>query len=372
MKNNTLQKPLINSAIILVLLTLLLHLTGSSPEATIWGSLGLVIMTVLKALQWLIGMTFAVLFCLLVLFAIFFGAVALFDPAVSSRMYNDLLQFLKSQLLAALSTSGQCGCPVQSCCPEPAGPTSIVLEQDDQQKKKMNDEIGRIREHLHRTRDVLTKKIAQLTSRIEDLEQLTVDMASTSQLESLSHEVQDAVHSLDGIQDAVNTMQSCVEQTASQVQDISSEKILGDLPGRIQTLEQQQNTQPAQPEPVDISPLQNDIVAMQSELSQVKEKADKALQAASDNATVLSAQEQGPASASAAEDKEEHRIFSYFDNPEDKEKIADLVQSTLHKNMTYKQVINFLVQELDSSNGEIISSHPALTKDYIRECRKIK
>ena len=109
MKNNTLVKPLIQSMLILTLLSLLLYLIAGSPEATAWGSLwsslGVIIIGVLRTIQWIIAMTLALLACLVFLFALFFGAMALFDREISARMYDNL----KTLLLNSLpSSTGQC------------------------------------------------------------------------------------------------------------------------------------------------------------------------------------------------------------------------------------------------------------------------
>ena len=90
MKNNMLVKPLIQSILILALPSLLLYLIASSPEATVWSSLGMIVIGGLRTLQWIIAMTLALIVCLAFLFAIFFGAVALFDREVSARMYGNL------------------------------------------------------------------------------------------------------------------------------------------------------------------------------------------------------------------------------------------------------------------------------------------
>ncbi|MCI5137583.1 MAG: hypothetical protein D3922_04020, partial [Candidatus Electrothrix sp. AR1] len=185
-------------------------------------------------------------------------------------------------------------------------------------------------------------------------------------------------------------IQSSVDQTANQTQEIPPDKILGDLPQRVQTLEEQQSATET-PEPVDITPLQNDINAMQSELTQLQEKADKALLAATENVAGPAAQavqeeaaestpepasapqpspQAMPTPAASEEEHEEHRLFSYFDEAADKEKLAALVASTLNKDMSYKHVLNFLVKEFGPVKGKIISSHPSLSKDYIRQCRK--
>jgi hypothetical protein len=399
MKNNILIKPISYSVLILVLFSLLLYLTAGGPETTVWSSLGMIVTGIFRMIQWIIAMTLALLVCLAFLFAIFFGAVAIFDRKTSAGMYRNLKTLLFSRLLPL---AGEC------CCCTSAQSSGEKVQAEDylddlddlaalQEREAMNAEINSIQEHLHTTRQVLTDKIDQITSRIDSLEAMSADMADKKQLDDITHEVQDAVQSLAGIQSAVSAMQSCVDQTASQIREISPDKILGDLPQRVQTLEEQQGAAEP-PEPVDITPLQNDINAMQSELSLVKEKADKALQAATDccttNADARAVQETvqetvqeeaqesapepasapqsepAPAAAAPQQEQEEHRIFSYFEEPADRKKLAELMTSTLDKDMSYKQVLNFLVKEFGPVKGKIISSHPSLAKDYIRQCRK--
>ena len=385
MKNNTLLKPLSYSAIVLALFSLLLYLIAGSPEATVWSTFGLIIMGTLRTMQWIIAMTLALIVCLAFLFAIFFGAVALFDRETSAKMYRNLKTLLFSWLP---SFTEQCCCTPSAQSPqEEAVAEALAVKQ---KCKTMNAEINNVREHLHTTQQVLTDKIDQVISRIDSLEAMTTDMASKKQLDDMSHEVQNAVGPLDGIESAVSAMQSSVDQTESKLQEISPDKILGDLPQRVQTLEEQQSAT-EMPKPVDITPLQNDINAMQSELTQLKEKADKALLAATENVAAPAAQtvqEEAPEStpepasapqpapqsmptpAASEKKQEEHRLFSYFDEATDKEKLAALVASTLDKDMSYKHVLNFLVKEFGPVKGKIISSHPSLSKDYIRQCRK--
>ncbi|CAK8725019.1 hypothetical protein KKHLCK_15650 [Candidatus Electrothrix laxa] len=397
MKKNMLLKPLINSVLILALFSLLMYLITGSPEATVWSSLGAIVMGVLRTIQWIIAMTLALLVCLAFLFALFFGAVALFDRKTSAKMYGNLKTVMLSWLP---SFTGQCCSSTSAQSSQEEKEMKVAALAAEQEREAMNAEINNVREHLHTTRQVLTDKIDQITSRVENLEAMTTDMASKQQLDDMSHKVQDAVDSLAGIQGAVSAMQSCVDQTESQLKEISPESILSDLPQRVQTLEEQQSAAEV-PGPVNITPLQNDINAMQSELAQVKKKADKALQIAADNivapvdqvgqavqaiqeepestpestptpstAPTISATPVAPTPAVSEEEEEEHRIFSYFDDPADKKKLAELVASTLGKDMSYKHVLNFLVKEFGSVKGKIISSHPSLSKDYIRQCRK--
>ena len=104
MKNNTLLQPLVYSALILILFSTLFYLVASSPETTTFAALqNSFLMIIFRAIQWLIAMLIALGACLAFLFAIFLGAVSLFDREVAAQMY----QGLKNNLLNTL-TPGQC------------------------------------------------------------------------------------------------------------------------------------------------------------------------------------------------------------------------------------------------------------------------
>lgn len=172
-------------------------------------------------------------------------------------------------------------------------------------QKELHADIATIQGQLHATRELLAGKIEKLSARIDVLEGMTAKMADSYQVEALSSEVKGAVASLVGIDGAVGSMKACVEQTAQQILEISSEKVLGDLPARLRTLEARQ-----QPELIDITPLEKDIAGMQQELASVREKADRALLAAS--AETVIAQEAVPQAEPllSVTTEEEHSLLS--------------------------------------------------------------
>ncbi|MCI5209023.1 MAG: hypothetical protein D3910_09545, partial [Candidatus Electrothrix sp. ATG2] len=331
---------------------------------------------ILRTVQWLIAMALALLACLAFLFALFLGAVALFNREVSAQMYHNLKTTLLSSLIPL----------TEKCCSTTnATQPSLQAEDADQQRyESLKAEVNTSQEHLETTKQVLTKAIDQLTTRIESLEAISADMAGKQQVEDIGHDVEATKDVLTGMQNTVSALQSTVDQNARQLQETSPDNILGDLPQRLKNLEEQQGAE--SPEPLDIKPLQDDINSIQAELNHVKEKADQALLelttlTTNNNAIQQVAQEaaentSGTAAHPAAQNKssetapEEHRIFSYFDNQTDKDKLAQLVRSTLDQDMSYKQVLNFLAKEFGTEKGKIISSHPSLSKDYIRQCRK--
>jgi predicted nucleic acid-binding Zn-ribbon protein len=350
MKANSLRKPLISTAILLILLLTMFSLTLAHPEITFWQSLGLLIIGILRGIQWFLALFLGVLFCIAFLFAIFFGAVALISKKESARLYATLQETLRQWWQPALALLPQC---------------RMQPTHEQPMPEKVYENIHAIQTQVHDTKELLSAKIEGLSKRIDTLEELTNSMADSNQLETLRKEVQGAVDSLTGIQGAVDTMKSCVEQTATQLDGISAEKILGDLPARLQSLEEQ----PQQPM-IDISPLENDIAVIQQELVAVREKADKALA----SATPLEKEEKKETSVQVEQafpETEEYRIFNYFDDPADKVKVAEMVDAALEKNMNYKQIIESVVKGLGPKKGKIVSSHPSLIKEYIRSCRRM-
>lgn len=358
MKTNTLRKPLLWTTGILAFLLVMLAIKIANPEATLLGSIGLILLTVLRSLQWLLALSLGVLFCLIFLFAVFFGAVGLASKKEAARMYGELLKTVGGWWQPALNWLPQCDCKNQP-------PVSF-----EPVRQEVQTDIKAIQDQLHATKDLLSAKVERLSERIDTLEEMTASMADSGQVESLRQEVSGAMDSLAGIQSAVDGMKTCVEQTAAQLSEVTPEKVLGDLPERLRTLEERPQ------QVLDIAPLEKDIAVMQEELASVREKADKALSSA---AALPEPKTEEAASAAPVqqEDEElpdqagtgEHRIFSYFDDPADKVKVAEMVDAALDKNMNYKQVIDAVVKGLGPKKGKIISSHPSLIKDYIRSCR---
>ena len=353
-KANTLGRPLLWTAAVLIVLLAIIGI-GSNPELTMLGFLKLIFMTAWLGVKWLLALSLGVLFCLIFLFAVFLGAVAVVNKKEAVRMYSELVKTIQP----ALNWLPQC--KSQTVNFEPMR-QELRQEVHTDIQSIVETQIKTIQTQIHDTKDMLTGKVEQLSARIDVLEEMTASMADSDQVETLREEVKGAVASLAGIESAVDGMKSCVEQTVAQLAEVSSEKVLGDLPERLRTLEER-------PQPViDISPLEQDIAVMQQELASVREKADKALSAETEQLeSVSSAVRQDTI---PSDESEEHRIFSYFDDPADKVKIAETVDGALKKNMSYRQVTDAVVKMLGPHKGKVISSHPSLIKDYIRSRRR--
>ncbi len=372
MKANTLRGPLIKSAIVLFIISMLAYFTSTSPGGNVWTSMGTLTVTLLRTVQWAIGMVIALSVSLAVMIGIFLGAVALVNPASSSRMFAGLRTTLGAwfaPLLGSLSSNKE------------AQLAQSLEGLASDLKKEFTADIQAVHSGLRKGLADIEGKISSFSSRMGTLEETTAALAPSEQVEALAEEVKGAGEALAEIKSVADTLKGKVDQAEKQVQEVSGEAILGDLPSRLEALEQQEMPEPAPV--VDIAPLEKEIASLKEELAQVKKTAVDAVNKAEKMAAPPATKKQpvqvakkaspkaeavkAPAAASA---DDEHRLFSYFDDAADKKKIAELVQETMKKDMSYKQVMDFVAKKLGGTKGEIITSHPSLSKDYIRMCRK--
>jgi alanyl-tRNA synthetase len=368
MNRNVLRAPLIKSAIVLVIFSLLVYFTSTSPEGSVWTSIGTIFVAGFRTIQWAVALSIGLIVCIAVMIGIFLGAAALFNPASASRMFEALLQTLSAWITPVAGIFAS----------EPKEKLTTVLDGfGNALKKDISADIQSTRSDLKNTRTELETKLGSISSRLTDIEQATTALAPVEQVETLAGEVKGTVETADEIKTALDSLKSSIDKTAKRVQELSGEAILGDLPARLEALEQKKIPEP--PPAVDITPIQKDIAAVQAELAALKKQlaeepakdAAPAAKAATKPAA-KKAPKKPPAKAAPAKANkdEEHRIFSYFDNDDDKKKVAELVASTLKKDMSYKQVMDFVAKKLGGKKGEMITSHPSLSKDYIRMCRK--
>lgn len=356
MKPNLLRAPLINSAILLVVCSLLVYFTLTSPEGSIWSSMGAIFTLFFRIVQLVIGLALGLLVCIAVLIGIFLGAVALFDGASASRMYEGLRQTILSWLAPVLDL--------------------LSSDRDDKLQAELSDlgqtlktdfsqMIDSARRELSTAQNVLAGKLQALQGKVQATEEATAEKVSAEQLEALTAEVATVTEALTATEGKIKTLQDKIEKAVQEVGAVDPGSILGDVPARLEKLEQQEP-----PAPVDLQPLEKKIATIQAEI--------KTLQGALKEASKPQKQKavETPAAAAKEEKKEstaegtEHRLLSYFEKKEDQEKLAGLVAETLKKDMTYAQVTDFLIEKMGKNGGTIISEHPSLAKDYIRQCRR--
>ncbi|HHB77072.1 MAG TPA: hypothetical protein ENK84_11115 [Desulfobulbus sp.] len=375
MKSNQLRSPLISSAILLAVFSLIVYFTLTSPEGSVFNSFGSIVVLILRTIQLAIGLALALIVSLSVLIGIFLGAVALVNPSASSRMYEGLRQTIRSWLtpLAVLLKSDK-----GENLKEEMGAFGATLKTD------FSRMVAPVKKELAEVQGNLDTKVSTLRGKLSEVEKSVAGKASVEQVETVTAEVAAVSETLTGTEASVKTLAAKVEQAGAP----DPGQILGDLPSRLEALEQKED-----PEAVDLQPIEDKISALQAEINKVTQPLEEKIAALTSEITELKAaladqktdprpvagekkagkveKKSAPAKVAApGKDVEEHRLLSYFSNPADKEKLADLVGQTLKKDMTYAQVTKFLVKKMGKDGGKIISEHPSLAKDYIRQCRR--
>ncbi len=370
MKSNQLRSPLISSAILLAVFSLIVYFTLTSPEGSVFNSFGSIIVLILRTIQLAIGLGLALIVSLAVLIGIFLGAVALVNPSASSRMYEGLRQTIRGWLI---SLAGLFKSDRGEKLKDELAAFGATLKSD------FSRMVAPLKKELAEVQGNLEGKISALRGKLNEVEECVADKASVEQVETVSAEVAAVSETLSGTEASVKTLAAKVEQVGAP----DPAQILGDLPGRLEALEQK-----GEPETVDLQPIEEKINILQAEITKVTQPLEEKIAALTSEISELKAALAEKNSTPKAEvtakkaakkeetkaapkaDQSEHRLLSYFTSPADKKKLEDLVGQTLKKDMTYAQVTKFLVKKMGKEGGKIISEHPSLAKDYIRQCRR--
>ncbi len=283
--------------------------------------------------QWIIGMSIGLVVCLAVLIGIFLGAVAMVNRESAAGMYAALKVTLGGWLADGLATVvNMKACAQQRETASPKVQPAVIVD---------NTKVDEIH-------TMLESKLNDLTAKIHALESKMAAFASTDKLDQVAGEVNASGDALQKLSKVLTGLETKVDDAHGKLQDISSEKLLGDLPGRVTSIEAKDVASKD-----DIKPIVDLVERLQTE---IQDSIVGLAQSKEENEDVY--------------DQDAHRLFSYFEDVADQEKIQLLVEETLKKDMTYAQVMNHLVKEMGAEKGQIISEHPSLAKDYIRQTRR--
>jgi len=333
MKSNVMRGPLLKAGAVLLVFTLLVYFTSTSAEGSVWSSIAMIVVGAIRLVQWAIGMVIGLVFCLAVLIGIFLGAVAMVNRESAAQMYSSLKIIVGEWVTSGIAALSGARCKAAASSGADSAPAQAV----DTTKI---DEIHAL----------LESRLSDLTDKIHELEAKMSAFVSVDKLEKVAGEVTASGDALQNLKDLLAGLEERVEDAAKKLEDVSSDKLLGDLPHRVKSIEQQ-----------DVAS-KEDI----NSLVDLVERLQQDIQEGISN-TAQPAEEAGSEQSSG---DGEHRLFSYFDDIADQQKIQEIVESTLKKDMTYAQVMDLLVTEMGAEKGQIIADHPSLAKDFIRQCRR--
>lgn len=338
MSKNFLRAPLIKSAALLIVLTLIIYLTATTQDGGVFSSLGAIIYGIFKAIQLGIGLVLALLLCIAILIGIFLGGVAMVSTDSATKMYYQLLEMLSEKV-------GFIKLPIKK---EKSQAEGVSL---DALKASLQDEMaGHVESSVENVQRTIDEGMQDLQARVEQIE--TDDSFSV-----ISDRLQGQEEKLSAIEEAVGSgtgeiqkLQEQLTALSQQLQDIQSEAGKADPTDKIATLEKSSDELKSL-----CSSLAEDVKSLQDELGALK---------------TASQEEEQEAASEESEDEGEHRLFTYIEDQEEKEKISQLVTEGLNNDMTYAQIMEQLSEQTSEATATALDEHPSLTKDYIRHVKK--
>jgi len=325
MNRNIFRAPLIKTAALLAVVSLLVYLTATSPGGSIWSSLGTLFMATLRIVQLSLGLIVSLLFCLVVLTGIFLGGVAMVSRKSASNMVEQLRQQISDKLLYLRSLV---------ITDVPSLGARVFEESDARGKQAMfatlEDTIAPLREG----HTAVAEKVESLMQRLGRIEQSEDITSLATHLERQDEYVQGLDSKIGALQEQITVIHNTVNELTSLSRNEKVDPVIGELGDRTNLLEKA-------------------IGSLQDDFSRIREiSGAKEMRANSDG--------------QPGKESVEHRLFTHLKNKDVQKKIEELVTETLGKDMSYAQVVDHLVAHTKGETAEIIAAHPSLAKDYIR------
>lgn len=341
MNYRDMQKPLVQTALVLLAILVVIGFVAGSDANSFFGGLVSIvkgaIYTVLFAFALVLGLVFSVI----LLIAIFLGAVSLYSSEKAKEMYASLRQRTSDLYLSWTNKSGiqkdtaknDSVSPAQS----PSKEQSYRAKQQDIEfatatsverlDKKISSEIGGIKQNIDSLKD--TK--GSLVTSLETLQQTVSSFPGSDLLERI---------------DKLEAQQA---KLGGQLEE-SLQKL--EMLGSISKLKEENNKLGNEMDVVrgEIDSLNKGIQELKVSISEPNKESSK------DTTTATSEQE-------------EHRIFAYLEKDGDKKQFIKCVAEAVKKDMTYAEIDTFLSKSLSKRIDTIIKEHPSLTKEYIRDCK---
>ena len=284
MKTNAMRTPLIKAGVVLLVFVLLAYLTSASPEGGVLDSVGLIIIGAFRLVQWAIAMIIGVAVCIAFLIGVFLFAVSLYDREAASVLYaktKTAVADLLAPVFALVDSLRKQPRPVpperaaapvvQPLVQQPAEPAVDATRLQDELQTLIAGEIRKVAD----SQQSLSDQFTALNAKIDSIEAKTADFAGAGQVTAIADEIAASGKRLDAVQATVASLEARIDDTSHKLQDLTPDKLLGDLPGRLDKLEQQ-GKEPG----FDPQPLTESIQALQQEVEELRKKGSNKPQAA--------------------------------------------------------------------------------------------
>ncbi|QQG65185.1 hypothetical protein [Desulfobulbus oligotrophicus] len=274
MHANITRASLYKAAAVLLFFVILAYLVSSTPDGGVFSSIGQMIIGVFRFIQWSIAMIIGVTLSIAVLIAIFLFAVSLTNKAAAASMYQairvaviDLSQSFISRYRPTVATA-------ETVRPEeiptrdiPAAPVQQSPVHESSSSDTLSAQIAGDIQKMAESQQALSSQLSNLTSKLQVLEERSSDFLTAGHLETVTAELATTGKNLGALQADATVLEQKISQTLQQVTTITPEKILGNIPERLQHLETKEDA-PA----FDPAPLVASIEALEAAVGDLKKQ----------------------------------------------------------------------------------------------------
>ncbi len=263
MKANVMRAPLIKSAAVLLVFVLLAYLTSASPEGGVLNSAGMIIIGAFRLVQWALAMAIGLAVCIAFLIGIFLFGVSLVDRNTSAKMYQGVKQSFAVLGEPIFSYLGAIRSKEAQCTTSPVQPAIDSAQLKNELQTIIAGEVQKVAD----SQQLLNDQFTSLNAKIQVIEEKSAGFVATEQLGTIADEIASSGKILETVQESVATLEGKLGNTVQQLQAITPEKMLGDLPARLEKLEQKVEEPGFDPQP-----LAESLETLQKEVAEMKKK----------------------------------------------------------------------------------------------------
>jgi type II secretory pathway component PulC len=263
MKANMMRTPLIKSAVVLLVFVLLAYFTSVSSEGSVLSSVGTIIIGAFRLVQWALAMAIGLTVCIAFLVGIFLFAVYLINKETAATMYAGVKRSVVALCAPVCSCLGSLKCADLQC----SQPVQASAGSSEQFKDELQAMIAGEVKKVTDNQQALNDQFVSLNARIQIIEEKSSGFAASGQLEVIAGEIANSAKVLGTVQASVATLEGKLSDTVQQLQAITPEKMLGDIPARLASFEQKGEIKEFDPQP-----LTESLHILQKEVEELKKK----------------------------------------------------------------------------------------------------
>jgi len=331
MKRDDLQKPLVQSALVLLAVFLLIGFVAGSSADSISGGITSMFKGIFLTILFVFALILAVVISIALLVGIYLAAVALYSPQAAGDSYHKLLAYLKeygSSWSESLQTRmARSQAKASPSTPHTTVPSSTVHVSEKAKTSYPPEEPDR----------QLSKKMSKIDTSLTQLQE------ENKSISAAVSEIETTIREMPVEEVSITTSKLSVRQEELAASLAECQSRLDEMSSALQQNETAMNQQKKQ-----LQEALEKIEALTSEIAGLRSKVQ-------------------PNEESLQQSDEEPRIFTYIEEQQYRKQLTNLVDEALAEDMTYAEIDDFLSQSLPQEIDTILKEHPTLTKDFIRD-----